>query len=75
MLFRSSQRVSFTTTADIAGTYSVDVSGLTGSFTVKEEVVPPVVPKEINWWLIGGIIAAVIIISVVVWQVVALRRT
>ncbi len=71
----ASQRVSFTTTADIAGTYSVDVSGLTGSFTVKEEVVPPVVPKEINWWLIGGIIAAVTIISVVVWQVVALRRT
>jgi len=33
---------------------------------------PPVTP--INWWLIGGIIAAVIIIAVVVWPLVARRR-
>jgi hypothetical protein len=39
----ASQRVSFTTTKGVAGTYSVGVSGLTGSFTVKEEVIPPVV--------------------------------
>ena len=36
-------------------------------------VVPPITP--VNWWLIGGIIAAVIIIGVVAWQVVARRRT
>jgi len=36
----ASQRVTFTITKDITDTYSVDVSGLTGSFTVKEEVVP-----------------------------------
>ncbi|MBA7641139.1 hypothetical protein ES703_48812 [subsurface metagenome] len=43
----TSQRVTFTATKDVAGTYSVDVSGLTGSFTVKEEVVPPVVPPVV----------------------------
>jgi len=65
------QDVSFSVTKDVAGTYSVDVSGLTGSFTVKEEVVPPVVPpivpKPIAWWVwlivglgvvvIGGLLA------------------
>ena len=63
----ASQRVSFTATKDVAGTYSVDVSGLTGSFTVEEEVVPPVAPKPIAWWVwlivglgvvvIGGLLA------------------
>jgi len=58
-------RVTFTISKDVAGTYSVNVSGLTGSFAVKA---PP-----INWWLIGGIIAGVIIIAVVVWQVTTRR--
>jgi len=45
----------------------VDVSGLTGSFTVKEEVIPPVVKPPIAWWVwlivglgvvvIGGLLA------------------
>ncbi len=62
-----SQDVSFSVTREEAGTYSVDVSGLTGSFTVKEKVVPPVVPKPITWWVwllvglgvvvIGGLLA------------------
>ncbi len=41
----TSKRVSFSTTRDVAGTYSVDVSGLTGSFTIKEDQEVPV--KEI----------------------------
>ena len=61
----ASQKVTFTTSKDVAGTYSVNVCGLTGSFAVKA---PP-----INWWLIGGIIAGVIIIAVVVWQVTTRR--
>jgi hypothetical protein len=36
----ASGEVTFTTTKDVAGTYSVDVNGLTGSFIVKEKVVP-----------------------------------
>jgi hypothetical protein len=80
------REVIFTTSKDVAGIYSVEVSGLTGSFTVKEEVVPPevppevpppvippVVPKPISWWLIGSIIAGVIAIGIVIWQLIRQR--
>jgi hypothetical protein len=33
--------VTFTTTRDVAGSYSVDINGLTGTFTVQTAVVPP----------------------------------
>jgi hypothetical protein len=38
---------------------------------------PPVTPKpapQVNWWLIGGIISAVVLIGVVIWRMVARRR-
>ncbi|MBA7466756.1 hypothetical protein ES707_01946 [subsurface metagenome] len=64
----ASQKVTFTTAKDVAASYSVDVNGLSGSFTVKEEVAPapppaptptpPTPAKPINWPLVGGIIAA-----------------
>ena len=72
----SSQQVSFTTSKDIAGTYMVDIGGLTNSFVVKEvapgvsptppapEEVPLAAPPEaerpVNWPMVWGIIAAVI---------------
>jgi len=37
----TSQGVTFTTARDVAGTYTVDVDGLSGSFTVKEKPAPP----------------------------------
>jgi hypothetical protein len=52
---RASQRVTFTVTEDVAGTYAVNVHGLLGTFIVKA---PP-----INWPLIGGIIAAVVVVG------------
>jgi len=71
-----SQRVSFTTSKDVAGTYMVDIGGLTNSFVVKEvapgappappapEEVPLAAPPEaerpVNWPMVWGIIAAVI---------------
>ncbi len=67
----ASQKVTFTTVKDVAGTYAVNIDGLSGAFTVKP-VIPP--PPPINWWLIGGIIAGVIIIGMVIWQVIARRR-
>jgi len=91
----ASQEVTFTTVKDVAGTYAVNIDGLSGKFTVKAVLVPPpapppappvppvvpppvippvVPPPPINWWLIGGIIAGVIIISIVIWQVIARRR-
>ncbi len=50
----TSQQVTFTRYADTAGTYSVDVNGLTGTFTVEEkeeEVVTPVVEAGLVWWI------------------------
>ena len=80
----ASQKVTFTTTKDVAGTYSVDVNGVSGTFevTVREAppsppappppVIPP--PTPINWYLIGGIIAGCIIIGVIIWLTAARRR-
>ena len=84
----ASQKLTFTTAKDVAGTYTVNVNGLTGTFTVKAPpaspvapapVAPPPVaplpvvpPTAINWWLIGGIIAAVIIISIA--AILVIRR-
>lgn len=52
------EQVSFTTSKGTAGTYSVDVNGITDTFEVKAKpMVPP--PAHFNWWLIViGIVAA-----------------
>jgi len=57
----ASKRVSFTTSKEAAGSYSVDVNGVTGAFKVKQKPTPPFVPtpaKPNSWWLIAIIIAA-----------------
>ncbi|MBA7704762.1 hypothetical protein ES703_113580 [subsurface metagenome] len=66
-----SKEVTFTTLKDVAGTYSVDVDGLTGSFTVKEKPVPtppvaPTVPPPpgINWAILGPIIAVAVFLAI-----------
>jgi len=76
----ASKAVTFITSRDKAGNYSVDVDGLAGSFTVKEVVLPPAPPtappevKAMNWWLIGGIITGVIIIGVFAWWAATRRK-
>ena len=62
-------------TKDVAGTYSVDVSGFTSSFTVKEKVVSPVVSKPLAWWvwLVIGLVSAAAV-GFAVWMVVRRRR-
>jgi len=60
----ASQKVTFTTAKGLAGTYTVNINGLSGTFTVT---------TVINWWLIGGIIATVIIISITI-LLIARRR-
>lgn len=57
----SSKTVSFSVTREEAGTYSVDVDGLSGSFAVVVLVTPP----GINWLVVGGIIAGVVAAVVV----------
>ena len=69
----ASEQVSFSTARDTAGTYSVNVNGLTGAFVVKEKPAPvtPVEPtpvKPIIWWLIGGIIAAVVVVTLLIFR-------
>jgi hypothetical protein len=65
----ASEKVSFTVKKSAAGTYSVDVNGLIGQFTVKEEAkaspTPAPVPQE------GGINATTIIIILLVIAVIA----
>jgi len=58
----SSQTVTFTTSRDAAGTYTVSAGGQTGSFTVREGA-----PWVLNWWIIGGVIAAVVAAATVIW--------
>jgi len=83
----TSQEVTFTTTKDVAGSYTVDINGLSGSFTVKEKPVPPPPPPvppappapapppapAINWPVIWGIIGGVVA-GVVIFLVVRRRR-
>ena len=60
----TSETVTFTTSQSEAGTYSIEVNGLPGSFTVKEGASPPIAaapapPGERNWWLTRGVIIAI----------------
>ena len=65
----ASQEVTFTTVKDVVGTYAVNVDGLSGTFVV--EVAPPAL---INWWLIGGIITALVIAGLLIYFMVIRRR-
>jgi len=53
-----SEQVSFTLSGMEPGQYEVVISGLSGEFTVLQ---------TINWWLIGGIIAALILLGWLGW--------
>jgi len=64
-----SQNVSFSVTREEAGSYTVAVDGLSGSFTV---LTPPV-PPGINWPLVGGIIGGVIVVGLGVFFFVRRR--
>jgi uncharacterized membrane protein len=64
----ASEKVTFTTKAGTAGTYTVNVNGLTDVFTVRSAEAVGV----INWWLIGGIITVVVMLAVIIG--LAIRR-
>jgi hypothetical protein len=69
----ASEQVGFSTARDTAGTYSVNVNGLTGTFIVKEKPAPvtpaePMPVKPIIWWLIGGIIVAVVVVTLLIFR-------
>ncbi|MFC1950559.1 PGF-pre-PGF domain-containing protein [Chloroflexota bacterium] len=66
----ASKAVTFTTAQDIAGTYTVTINDLSGTFMVRAPTLPP---KPINWWLFAVSIAGVIIIGVAIRQVIRRR--
>jgi len=76
----ASEEVTFTTTKNTAGTYSVEVGGLSGSFMVEEQpeetTPPPDIPEEptINWPIIWGTMAGVLVVGVVILWIAIRRR-
>ncbi len=69
----TSEKVTFTTSKSIIGTYLVVVDGLSGTFEVKAPPPPPP-PSAVNWPILIGVIVGVIIIGVFIgWA--AARRT
>ena len=83
----ASQKVTFTISEDVSGTYAVDVSGLAGTLVVSSIAPPPPVPPPppappvpppappvtvINWYYIAIIIGGCIIIGIAIW--LAIRR-
>ena len=77
----ASEEVTFTTVKDVAGTYSVEVGGLSGSFTVTEKpeeptTPPPEIPEEpsVNWPIIWGTMAGVIVVGVIILWLAIRRR-
>lgn len=75
-----SQTVTFTTAKDVTGSHSVDVNGLSGSFTVKEEAPAPPAPaapapaapappaptppSAINWAVLGPIVGVAVFLAI-----------
>jgi hypothetical protein len=78
--------ITFSITQDVDGTYSISIDGQSVSLVVKAAPVPtptptptptpiPVpTPTPINWWLIGGIIVAVMIAATVIYLTVIRQR-
>jgi len=59
----ASEVATFTIAKDIAGTYAVTIDDLSDTFVVRVLAEPP---EMINWWLVGGIIAACVASVVVI---------
>ncbi len=70
-----SQEVVLSTSRDEAGSYSVTVNGLEGSFTVLEAPLLPIgLPKAVVWVILGLAIAA-LVASTIILPVARMRRS
>jgi hypothetical protein len=68
-----SQTVTFSVAGDEAGSYSVEINGLEGSFTVREAVViSEGLSGAVIWTIVGLAIAALVVLVVVI--IVKMRR-
>jgi hypothetical protein len=85
----ASEEVVFTTAKNVAGGYSVEIDGISGSFAVKEKPAPPPPPPsapeaptaptpspalEIKWPLILGIAGGVVVVGLIILFVIRRRR-
>jgi len=62
----ASQKVTFTTAKDLAGTYAADINGLSGIFVVMGEVPPA---ESGNWPVLWGVIGGVIVLGLIIFLV------
>ncbi|MFC1913603.1 hypothetical protein ACFLX7_05390, partial [Chloroflexota bacterium] len=82
-----SELISFNVVKNTAGTYSLEIAGFTGFFTVKGEPEPPtvtpptpppaVIPPQappVDWTIIGGIIAAIALAGAVLLYALRIMR-
>jgi len=78
----ATESVTFTVSREEAGSYSVLIDGLSGSFTVAApDTSQPTAPAEasaedessVNWPLIGGIIAGVVVVGLIIFFLVRRR--
>jgi uncharacterized repeat protein (TIGR02543 family) len=75
ILAGGSQEVVFTTSGDEAGSYSVEVNGLEGSFTVREApVISTGVSGGIIWTIVGLIFAALMVVAIILIIFKMMRR-
>ena len=63
----TTQTVIFTVTEDAAGKHQIEVAGLNGEFEVNESAKT----SQINWWLIGGITGAILVLAI--WSIIGWR--
>ena len=63
----ASQKVTFTTSRDAAGTYRISVSGQQGTLIVKA-------PAGIDLWIIIGPIMGVLVVGMIVWWIIRRQR-
>ncbi|UCG54654.1 MAG: hypothetical protein JSV32_00070, partial [Dehalococcoidia bacterium] len=71
----TSQTVTFTTTKYVDGIYSVNVNGVSGTFTVKTVLEPTAVSaKPFNWRIIGYIMAALVVVGLDVYFLIRKSR-
>jgi hypothetical protein len=69
-----SQEVVFSTSGDAAGSYSVAVNDLEGSFTVLEApLLPLALPGAVIWAILGLVIAALVVSAIIV-PIFTMRR-
>jgi hypothetical protein len=66
-----SEIVSFDTSQDKEGVYTVEIGEASGTFTVKAS--QSVSPRVINWWLIGGFIF--IVTAIAMFVVLSVKRS